>query len=168
MRTASVLLFQLIGCSLLLPSSVLAQHYGWPYCYGDRQPDWLSFTEPPEGEKGEYCENKTVGPVMTFDAHASVINLLFYNGEQFPSEYRNDAFITLRRSANRKDPKGYKIVRVNFENGEPKQAEDFLTGFLSEDGKSQFGRPAGLAIAKDGSLLLSEDANGVIYKISHK
>lgn len=144
-------------------------HYGWPFCYADRKPDWLSFTEPPgDMPKDEFCQAKTVGPVLTFDAHASVINIVFYNAGQYPSEYRNDAFITLRGSANRSDPKGYKVVRVNFEDGQPKEAEDFLTGFLANDGKSQFGRPAGLAIAKDGSLLVSEDTNGVIYRISLK
>jgi glucose/arabinose dehydrogenase len=97
-----------------------------------------------------------------------VINTLFYDGEQFPEEYRHDAFVTLRGSANRADPAGYKVVHVNFENGEPTGAEDFLTGFLSEDGKAQSGRIAGLAITDDGALLVSEDENGVIYKITHE
>jgi glucose/arabinose dehydrogenase len=143
-------------------------HYGWPFCYGDRQPDWVSFTMPEGMPKDEFCETKTVGPVLTFDAHASVINIRFYAADQFPEEYRNDAFVTLRGSANRADPAGYKVVHVNFENGEPTGAEDFLTGFLSEDGKTEFGRPAGLAITPDGELLVSEDANGVIYKITHQ
>jgi glucose/arabinose dehydrogenase len=143
-------------------------HYGWPFCYADRKPDWLSFTEPEGAPKDEFCQNKTVAPVLTFDAHASVINIVFYSAEQFPNEYRNDAFITLRGSANRREPKGYKVVRVNFEDGQPTEVEDFLTGFLAEDGKSQFGRPAGLAVAKDGSLLVSEDTNGVIYRISRR
>ena len=143
-------------------------HYGWPFCYGDRQPDWVSFTMPEGTPKDEYCEAKTIGPALTFDAHASVINILFYDGEQFPEEYRNDAFITLRGSANRADPAGYKVVHVNFENGEPTGVEDFLTGFLNDDGKTQFGRLAGLALTDDGALLVSEDENGVIYKITHE
>ncbi len=143
-------------------------HYGWPFCYGDRLPDWVSFTMPEGMPKDEFCETKTVGPALTFDAHASVIDILFYDRGQFPEEYRNDAFVTLRGSANRADPAGYKVVQINFENGEPSGAEDFLTGFLSEDGKSEFGRIAGLAIAPDGSLLVSEDTNGVIYKVTHQ
>lgn len=123
----------------------------------------------PEGmAKDEFCQSKTAGPVLTFDAHASVISIRFDNANQFPEDYRNDAFVTLRGSANRADLAGYKVVLVNFENGEPTGVEDFLTSFLSEDGKSEFGRVAGLAITTDGELLVSEDANGVIYKITHQ
>ena len=143
-------------------------HYGWPFCYGDRLPDWVSFTMPEGMPKDEFCQTKTVGPVLTFDAHASVINIRFYAADQFPEEYRNDAFVTLRGSANRADPAGYKVIHITFEDGEPTGVEDFLTGFLSEDGKTEFGRPAGLAITPDGELLVSEDANGVIYKITHQ
>ncbi|SCB60035.1 Glucose/arabinose dehydrogenase, beta-propeller fold [Rhizobium aethiopicum] len=144
------------------------KHYGWPFCYGDRQPDWASFTMPEDAPKDEFCRTKTVGPALTFDAHASVINIRFYNAEQFPEEYRHDAFVTLRGSANRSDPVGYKVVRVMFDKGEPTGTEDFLTGLLSDDHKSEYGRISGLAITPEGSLLVSEDANGVIYKISYK
>jgi glucose/arabinose dehydrogenase len=123
---------------------------------------------PKEGAKDEFCEAKTKGPALTFDAHASVINIRFYDAQQFPEDYRNDAFVTLRGSANRAEPVGYKVVRVNFENGEPTGTEDFLTGFLSDDGKSEFGRVAGLAITPDGALLVSEDTNGVIYKVTYR
>jgi glucose/arabinose dehydrogenase len=143
-------------------------HYGWPFCYGGRQPDWVSFTLPEGMPKDEFCRMKTTGPVLTFDAHASVINIRFYDADQFPEEYRHDAFVTLRGSANRADPAGYKVVHINFENGEPTGAEDFLTGFLSEDSKTEFGRLAGLAFTPDGELLVSEDTNGVIYKIAHQ
>lgn len=143
-------------------------HYGWPFCYGDRKPDWASFTMPEGAPKDEFCQTKTVGPELAFEAHASVINIRFYDAEQFPEEYRNDAFVTLRGSANRADPTGYKVVRVNFDKGEPTGAEDFLTGFLSDDRQMEFGRLAGLAIAPDGSLLVSEDTNGVIFRITYR
>jgi glucose/arabinose dehydrogenase len=143
-------------------------HYGWPFCYGDREPDWVSFTMPEGMAKDEFCQSKTLGPALTFDAHASVINIRFYDGEQFPEGYRNDAFVTLRGSANRAEAAGYKVVHINFENGSPAGAEDFLTGFLSEDGQAEFGRIAGLAFTPDGELLVSEDENGVIYKITHQ
>ncbi|WP_210200708.1 PQQ-dependent sugar dehydrogenase [Rhizobium sophoriradicis] len=143
-------------------------HYGWPFCYGDRQPDWASFTMPEGTPKDDFCKTKTAAPALTFDAHASVINIRFYDAQQFPEDYRNDAFVTLRGSANRADPAGYKVVRVNFDKGEPTSTEDFLTGFLSEDRKTEFGRIAGLAITPDGSLLVSEDTNGVIYRVSYK
>ena len=73
----------------------------------------------------------------------------------------------MRGSWNRDPAVGYKVVRLRFENGEPAGYEDFLTGFLLDDGVTHFGRPAGLLVAQDGSLLLAEDTNGVIYRISY-
>lgn len=125
----------------------------------------MSFTAPEDAQKDEFCRDEAVGPVLTFEAHASVLNLRFYTAEQFPEEYRGEAFVALRGSANRAEPVGYKIVRVVFENGEPQRVEDFLTGSLIEDGQAHFGRLAGLAIAADGSLLIAEDTNGVIYRV---
>ena len=73
----------------------------------------------------------------------------------------------MRGSWNRNPATSYKVVRVRFEGGEPAALEDFLTGFLLDDGVTHFGRPAGLLVAQDGSLLLAEDTGGVIYRISH-
>ena len=75
----------------------------------------------------------------------------------------------MRGSWNRKPPSGYEIVRIRFRNGQPTAIEPFLTGFLvQEAGKwGYFGRPVGVAIAKDGSLLISDDTNGVIYRVSY-
>ena len=144
-------------------------HYGYPFCYGDRKPDWASFTEPPGMPKDEFCPEQDGRPGTHFSMRTHRQSVLSFT---MPSSFPlNIATMLSSRSvvrANRRDPKGYKVVRVNFEDGKPKDAEDFLTGFLAEEGKSQFGRPAGLAIAKDGALLVSEDTNGVIYRISHK
>ena len=73
----------------------------------------------------------------------------------------------LHGSWNREHATGYKVVRVVFRDGQPERFEDFLTGFLVDDGKAQIGRPAGLAITKDGALLVSDDGNGVIYRVSY-
>ena len=94
--------------------------------------------------------------------------MVFYTAGQFPAEYRNDAFVTMRGSWNRLPPVGYKIVRIRFQNGRPERFEDFLTGFMFDEGQSFFGRPAGMAIARDGSLLFSDDTNGVIYRIAYR
>jgi glucose/arabinose dehydrogenase len=102
--------------------------------------------------------------------------MTFYTGSQFPEEYRNDAFVTMRGSWNRNPPSGYKVVRVRYENGKPVKFEDFITGFLDEEKLTQFGRPVDLAIspwldapriAPDGSLLFKYDTNGVIYRVSY-
>ena len=73
----------------------------------------------------------------------------------------------MRGSWNRSNPVGYKIVRLTFENGQPTEFEDFLTGFLINDGRTHIGRLAGLAIHTDGALLISDDTNGIIYKVSY-
>ena len=93
---------------------------------------------------------------------------LFYTGEQFPAEYRESAFTTLHGSWNRGRPSGYKVARVKFKDGKPQAFEDFVTGFLVKNNSAQFGRPCGLAIAKDGSLLMSDDSGGIIYRISYE
>ena len=144
-------------------------HYGWPYCWGEQRPDWLSSAEPPDGTpKERFCAERTRGIALGLEAHSAGIDLVFYDGEQFPDEYRGEAFIAQRGSWNRKDPVGYKVVRVRFEDGQPAEVENFLADFLTEDRRSHFGRIAGLAVADDGALLLSEDTNGVIYRISHE
>jgi glucose/arabinose dehydrogenase len=139
--------------------------YGWPYCYGDRIVDPV-IQDPPEGTKAAYCAG-TTGPVLSTQAHNAPIGLTFYAGTGFPSDYRDDAFIAMHGSWNRLPPTGYKIVRLVFENGIPQRFEDFVTGFLIEDGAATFGRPAGIAIAPDGSLLFSDDTSGAIYRVRY-
>ncbi len=78
----------------------------------------------------------------------------------------NDAFIAMRGSWNRSRPVGYKVVRVHFENGQPVRFEDFLTGFLVDNNRAHFGRLVGVAVHNDGSLLVSDDTNGVVYRVS--
>lgn len=141
--------------------------YGWPFCYAERIPDIYTPHEPPGGvSKAAYCET-TAAPLLTYQAHSAPIGMVFYTAEQFPEEYRHDAFIVMRGSWNRDPATGYSVVRLHFENGQPVQFEDFLTGFLIEDGTAHFARPSGLAIAQDGALLLSDDTNGIIYRIAY-
>lgn len=140
-------------------------NYGWPFCYGAQQPDIYFQGEPPGTTKQAFCPT-TQAPALTYQAHSAPIGMLFYTGEQFPPEYRGDAFVAMRGSWNRNPPTGYKVVRVRFQNGQPVGFEDFMTGFLVDNGAAQFGRLAGVALAPYGSLFISDDANGVIYRIS--
>lgn len=140
--------------------------YGWPFCWGDRRPDVYLSADPDGATKEEYCA-KTESPVLTYTAHSAPLAFMFYTASQFPTEYRNDAFVTMRGSWNRNPPSGYKVVRIRYENGKPVKFEDFVTGFLTKDGKAQFGRPVGLATAPDGSLFFTDDTNGVIYRVSY-
>lgn len=139
--------------------------YGWPYCFGDRQPDPYLAGAPQGATKAEYC-GLTEPPALTYQAHSAPIGMVFYSADGFPEEFGDDAFVAMRGSWNRTAPVGYEVVHVSFENGEPVGFETFLSGFLIEDGAAQFGRVAGLLVTQDGSLLVSEDQNGVIYKVS--
>jgi glucose/arabinose dehydrogenase len=142
-------------------------NYGWPYCFADQQVDPYLSVPPPGMTKAEFCAQST-GPVLTYQAHSAPIAMVFYTGEQFPEEYQNDAFVAMRGSWNRQEPVGYKIVHVDFdEAGQPTAIEDFITGWLREDEVAHFGRVAGLLVLDDGSMLISEDTNGVIYHVTY-
>jgi glucose/arabinose dehydrogenase len=91
----------------------------------------------------------------------------YYRGDGFPQEYRNDAFVAMRGSWNHNPPVGYEVVRVRFENGQPQAIEPFITGWLIEEGRAHFGRLVGIAEHPDGSLLLCDDANGTMYRITY-
>lgn len=137
--------------------------YGWPFAY-------LGPNEEPR-RKGEATElvKKTIEPDVVLKAHASVMDFAFYAGKAFPAKYRGGAFIAFRGSSNRSKRLGYKLVFVPFKNGRPAgDPEDFLTGFMmGEDSREVWGRPVGLLERHDGSLLMSEDGNNKIWRISY-
>lgn len=143
------------------------RRYGWPYIYADGNPNPAD--KPPGGLTPEQWAQQSVNPVGLYVPHAAPMQMVFYTGQQFPETYRGDAFVAMRGSWNRKPPSGYEVLRVRFEAGRPVAFEPFVTGFLSEqDGQwTQSARLAGIAQAADGSLLVSDDAGGVIYRISY-
>lgn len=144
--------------------------YGWPFCYGAQVANLAIPYPAPEGFDTieQYCEVATTATSLDYQAHSAPINLKFYDAEMFPEEYRGDAFVTMRGSWNRFPATGYKVVRLNFdESGALQGAEDFVSSWLVEDGMAQFGRVAGLLVLDDGSLLISEDTNGVIYRVAY-
>jgi len=140
--------------------------YGWPYIYGDGGKNPAD--EPPGDLTHEDWAKASETPVLTHTAHAAPMELEFYEANQFPDEYQGDAFVAMHGSWNRKPPSGYEVLRVRFEDGEPTKLEPFVTGFLkeTENGYGYIGRPFGLAVAKDGGLFISDDANGAIYKVT--
>jgi len=140
-------------------------HYGWPYVYENGKANPAD-APPGDTTHAEYAK-KTTFPVLTYDAHSAPMGMVFYTGNAFPEAYRNSAFVALHGSWNRKDPSGYKVVRVRFDNGKPAAIEDFLTGFLTGDNREQFGRVCGIAQHPDGSLLISDDDNGVLYRVAY-
>ncbi len=139
------------------------KRYGWPYIYADGQVN--PHLDPPGGvEKSDWA--KSSKPMaLGYTAHAAPMQLSFYNASQFPAEFRGDAFISMHGSWNRRPASGYEVVRIRFRQGSPVAIEPFITGFLTDRGES--GRPFGNAVAKDGSLLFTDDRNGVIYRVSY-
>ena len=139
--------------------------YGWPYAYIGAHPD------PALGTKRPDLVAATRVPDVLFQAHSAPIGLVFYDADQFPPAYHGDAFVALRGSWNSEKPTGYKIVRVGFENGRPRgDYETFASGFwIAGSARARvWGRPAGLAIAGDGSLLVADDTSQTIWRISYR
>ena len=145
------------------------KQYGWPYIYADGKHNPQD--EPPDGITMAEWAEMSEEPVGLYTAHSAPMQMAFYTADQFPTEYKNNAFVAMRGSWNRKPPSGHEIVRVRFdESGNPTGIEPFLTGFLvqMENGDyGRFARPVGVAVAQDGSLLIGDDMNGVIYRISY-
>ena len=141
------------------------EFFGWPYAYIGPNPD------PDYGDREAELIASAVVPDVLFQSHSAPLGLVFYDGGMFPEVYRGDAFVALHGSWNASQPTGYKVVRVPFENGRPQGwYENFAVGFWSK-GRSParvWGRPAGLAIARDGSLLIADDVDQSIWRISYE
>ncbi len=137
--------------------------YGWPYAY-------IGQNEEPrhKGVKPELVA-KSVEPDVVLPAHAAVMDFIFYTGKQFPARYRNGAFLVYRGSSSRSDRLGYSINFLPFKGGKPAgDPVEFLSGFmLGSNSRDVWGRPVGILQMNDGSLLLSEDGNNKIYRISY-
>ncbi|MHC2327997.1 glucose/arabinose dehydrogenase [Bradyrhizobium diazoefficiens] len=106
-------------------------------------------------------------PDVLIQPHSASLGMTFYEGTQFPSDYQGDAFAAEHGSWNRSKRTGYKVIRIRMKDGKPTgEYEDFVTGFVLSD-TEVWGRPVGVAVAKDGALLISEDGNGTIWRVSH-
>ena len=141
--------------------------YGWPYSYIGKNYDPRYVGAFPE------LVNKTIVPDVLIPSHSAALGITFYTGTQFPQRYRNGGFVALHGSWNRSVASGYRVVFFPMNNGRPGPIEDFLTGFLASDGSNgtpitQWGRPVGVTVARDGSLLVSDDGSNVIWKVSAK
>jgi glucose/arabinose dehydrogenase len=135
--------------------------YGWPWFY-------IGDNEDPRhiGERAD-LRGKIATPDVLIQAHSASLGLAFYNGRMFPPEYSGDGFAAEHGSWNRSKRTGYKVIRIRLKDGSPTgEYQDFLTGFVIND-SDVWGRPVGVAVAHDGALLVSEDANGTIWRITH-
>lgn len=135
--------------------------YGWPWYY-------IGSNEDPrhQGARPDLAGEVTI-PDVLLQAHSAPLGITFYEGDRFPADYKGDAFVTMHGSWNRGTRTGYKVVRLKFENGRPTGAYmDFMTGFVLSDA-SVWGRPVGVAAAKDGALIVTEDGSGTIWRITY-
>ena len=137
-------------------------YYGWPWYYVGGHED------PAMKGKRPDLIGDVRKPEVLFQAHSAALAVAFYDRDAFPAEYRGDAFVALHGSHTRPERTGYKVVRVRMINGKATgEYEDFMTGFLL-DNDTAWGRPAGVAITRDGALLVSDDANGRIFRVTRK
>ena len=138
--------------------------YGWPYSYygAIKDPRW-------KDEPHQEMVDKAIVPDVPLGNHTASLGLTFYTGDQFPASYKNGAFIGQHGSWNRAEFSGYKVVFIPFQDGKPQPPKDFLTGFIANEADSEvYGRPVGVTVATDGSLLVNDDDAGIIWKVSKK
>ncbi|MEN6465476.1 MAG: PQQ-dependent sugar dehydrogenase [Syntrophaceae bacterium] len=132
-------------------------HFGFPYCHGGNIPD-------PKYGRGRNCSDYTQ-PEIKLGPHVAALGMRFYTGGMFPAGYRNQIFIAEHGSWNRSTPIGYRIILVRLENNKAVKYETFAEGWL-QSGKA-WGRPVDVLVMPDGSMLVSDDHAGAIYRISY-
>ncbi|HUX29829.1 MAG TPA: sorbosone dehydrogenase family protein [Thiobacillus sp.] len=134
------------------------QHFGYPYCHGGRFVD-------PEFGRARRCD-EFEPPVQNLGAHVASLGMRFYTGTQFPEHYRNAVFIAEHGSWNRSSKTGYRVSVVRLQDGRAVSYEPFVSGWLQGD--SAWGRPADVLVMPDGSLLVSDDHAGAIYRVTYR
>ena len=131
--------------------------YGWPQCY-------LPNTPNPEYESQSTVCSNAIGPAVELPAHTAPLGIAFYQGSMFPPEYSGDAFVAEHGSWNRSYPIGYQVVRIEVEDGRPVGGwRHFVFGW--QEGRSRWGRPVDVLVLPDGSILISDDEGGRIYRM---
>ena len=133
-------------------------HFGFPYCHQG------SISDPEYGQ-GKACSDYTA-PAYLMGPHVASLGLRFYTGNQFPAEYKDGIFIAEHGSWNRSAPIGYQVAYVKMENGKAVSATPFAAGWLQSNG-DVLGRPVDVQVAQDGALLVSDDKQGVVYRVSY-
>jgi len=138
--------------------------YGWPYSYFGQNEDPRKKGQRPD------LVAKAIKPDYALGSHVAALGLAFYRGKAFPQRYHGGAFIGMHGSWNRSKMVGYKVAFVPFQNGKPAgPLEDILTGFIANEDKFEaYGRPVGVTVWTDGSLLVADDSGGKIWRVSAK
>jgi glucose/arabinose dehydrogenase len=142
--------------------SAAVPNFGYPFCHQGNVLD-------PDFGKGRSCA-EFAKPAQLLGAHIAPLGLKFYDGKMFPAEYQNSIFIAMHGSWNRETKQGYNVMRVKLdEKGNASKPEPFLTGFLQDEKADppMWGRPVDVLVLKDGSMLVSDDYNGIIYRVTY-
>lgn len=134
-------------------------HFGYPYCHGG------TIKDPEFGDKRP-CSDFTP-PIQNLNAHVAPLGVKFYTGSMFPSEYKNQAFIAEHGSWNRTKKSGHLVSLVKLQDGKAVGYETFAEGWLNQDTQEAWGRPVDVLVLPDGSMLISDDKGGMIYRISY-
>ena len=135
--------------------------YGWPWYYTGPNQDPRFAGKHPE------LKEKVIVADVLLQSHSAPLNLAFYEGKQFPAEYRGDAFVTSHGSWNRAHRTGYKVIRLYAPNGKATgEYQDFVTGFVVDDA-NVWGRPVGVTVANDGSLVFTDDASNSVWRVTY-
>lgn len=138
--------------------------YGWPYSYIGRNKD------PRRTEEREDLVSRAIVPDVLIQSHSAALGIVFYDGKMFPREYQGNAFVALRGSWNRTKRTGYKIIRIRFNKGRPAGGyDDFISGWSPDESSiGIYGRPVGLLVLKDGSMLVTDDGANKIWRVTYK
>ncbi len=135
--------------------------YGWPWYYMG------SIQDPRQKGKHPELKGKVIVPDVLLQPHNASLEMTFYEGDQFPKEYKGDVFASEHGSWNKAQRAGYEVIRVPLKDGKATgEYEDFVTGFVTPDGEV-WGRPVGITVAPDGSLLVSDDGSKSIWRVSY-
>lgn len=138
--------------------------YGWPYSY-------LGNNRDPRRKEGTDLIDKTIIPDVIFQSHVAALGIVFYEGKMFPKEYQGDAFVAFHGSWNRAKLSGYTVVRIPFDDKgklEGNKYENFVSGWLPDENSNEvWGRPVGLLVLPDGSLLITDDGARKIWRVSY-
>jgi glucose/arabinose dehydrogenase len=145
-----------------VPIKSAVPHFGYPFCHQGSVLD-------PDFGKNRSCD-EFAKPAQLLGAHIAPLGLKFYDGKMFPAEYQNNIFIAMHGSWNRETKQGYNVMRIKLdEKGNASKPEPFLTGFLQDEKADppMWGRPVDVLVLKDGSMLVSDDYNGIIYRVTY-
>lgn len=141
--------------------SEIGQHFGYPYKHGS------DIWDPEFGDQGKNMDQTFRSPAQELGPHVAPLGMIFYTGDMFPDTYRNQVLIAEHGSWNRSEKIGYRITKVTLEEDMATSYEPFIEGWL-QDNESVWGRPVDLLQLPDGSVLISDDEGGTIYRITYK